>query len=241
MDSQRFQSSLYSKLWSLYGRHVWDDLAVPSSVSESPERIVALIGERHRHPDEWILDAGCGTGNYAVALAKAGFRVIGTDFAAGMLAKAQAKVTEDLSRRVSFQKADLNTPLEFPEARFDHLIGISVLHAVANPQFTLGEWHRVLKPGGTLVLALPKQNSPRFSQSLGELIRSRIRQLKRPTPGKMALVMLKSFADRFRDIPLWTMPQARQMMSDSGFKVISLDEGRQILVVAEKVAKGYIK
>ncbi len=169
-------------------------------------------------------------------LTQAGFCVIGTDFAAGMLAKAQDKITNGLSRLVSFQQADLNMPLKFHEARFDHIIGISVLQAVANPIFTLSELHRVLKPGGTLVLSLPKQNSILFSQSVGEFVRYRIRHLERRTPGKILLVILKSFGDRFGNIPRWTMLQAQQMTSASGFKVISLDEGGQILVVAEKVA-----
>jgi hypothetical protein len=42
-------------------------------------------------------------------------------------------------------------------------------------------------------------------------------------------------ADKFSNIPRWTMQQAEHMMSAGGFKVISLDEGRQILVVAEKL------
>ena len=234
MNSQRLLSNLYSTFWSLYGRYAWDDQREPSRVSEPPERIVDIVRKRRRHPDEWVLDAGCGTGNYAIALAQAGFYVIGTDFAAGMLAKAQDKVTHDLSRLVSFQQADLNVPLEFPEARFDHIISISVLQAMADPLFTLGELHRMLKPGGTLVLSLPKQNSIIFSQSMGELIRYRIRHLERRTPGKILLVILKSFGDRFSDTPRWTRLQAQQMMSTTGFKVVSLDEGRQILVVAEK-------
>jgi ubiquinone/menaquinone biosynthesis C-methylase UbiE len=196
---------------------------------------VEVVRERRRNSNEWVLDAGCGTGDYAIALAQAGLCVIGTDFAAGMLAKAQDKVTDSLSRLVSFQRVDLDTPLGFPEARFDHIISISVLQAVANPIFALSELHRVLKPGGSLGLSLPKQNSILFSQSVGELIRYRIRHLERRTPGKMLLVVLKSFGDRFSNIPRWTTLQAQQMTSASGFKVVSLGEGRQILVVAEKV------
>ena len=97
MSSQRFWSTLYSAFWSLYGRYAWDDQRESSRVSEPPERIVDVVRSRRRQTDEWVLDAGCGTGNYAMALAQAGFHVIGIDFAAGMLAKAQSKVTQDLS------------------------------------------------------------------------------------------------------------------------------------------------
>jgi ubiquinone/menaquinone biosynthesis C-methylase UbiE len=236
MNSQRLLSNLYNAFWSLYGLYVWDDQREPSRVSEPPERIVDIVQKRRRKPNEWVLDAGCGTGNYGIALAQAGFWVIGIDFAAGMLAKAQAKVTNGLSRLVSFQQADLNVPLEFPEAHFDHVISISVLQAVANPMFSIGELHRVLKLGGTLVVSLPKQDSIIFSQSMGDLIQYRIRHLERRTLGKILLVMLKSFGDRFSNTPRWTVPQAQQMIGAVGFKVVSSGEGRQILVVADKVA-----
>jgi SAM-dependent methyltransferase len=38
-----------------------------------------------------VLDLGCGTGRHAVAIARRGFRVVGVDLSAGMLARAQAK------------------------------------------------------------------------------------------------------------------------------------------------------
>jgi ubiquinone/menaquinone biosynthesis C-methylase UbiE len=236
MNSQQLLSTLYSAFWSLYGRYAWDNQREPSRVSEPPERIVEVLRKKRRLPNEWVLDAGCGTGNYAIALAQARFQVIGTDFASGMLAKAQGKVTDSLSQLVSFQPADLNVSLDFPEARFDHVISISVLQAVANALFTLSELQRVLKPSGTIVLSLPKQDSILFSQSVGELIRYRIRHLERRTPGTILLVILKSFGDRFSRIPRWTRLQAEQMMNAAGFKVVSLEEGRQILIVAEKMA-----
>src|SRR5437899_1047327 len=38
-----------------------------------------------------VVDLGCGTGNYALALAKRGYRVLGLDFAPGALARAEQK------------------------------------------------------------------------------------------------------------------------------------------------------
>jgi ubiquinone/menaquinone biosynthesis C-methylase UbiE len=236
MTSQQLLSSLSVTFWSLYGRYAWDDHSETSRVSELPESIVAILQKRRLATNEWVLDAGCGTGNYALAFAEKGFCVIGTDFAAGMLASAQAKVTNDLLQRVSFQTADLNLPLEFPVARFDHIVSISVLQAVTNPILTLQELHRVLKPGGTLVVSLPKQHSSISSQSLGALIRYRIRHLERRTLSNILLVIVKSSGERWVQMPRWTMLEAQQMISTSGFNVIDLTEGRQIIVVAEKVA-----
>lgn len=61
-------------------------------------------------------------------------------------------------------------------------------------------------------------------------------KLEGQIPGKMLLVVLKSIGDRYINLPHWAMTRARQMVSTSGFKIVSLDEGRQILVVAEKTA-----
>jgi 2-polyprenyl-3-methyl-5-hydroxy-6-metoxy-1,4-benzoquinol methylase len=58
---------LYSTFWSLYGRYAWDDQREPARVSAPPERIVEIVQARRINPNEWILDAGCGTGNYAIS------------------------------------------------------------------------------------------------------------------------------------------------------------------------------
>jgi hypothetical protein len=67
--------------------------------------------------------------------------VIGADFAAGMLAKAQDKVTDDLSRLVSFQQSDLNVPLEKLHQSFLHVQHFSypnyLLHPSTKPCFAL--------------------------------------------------------------------------------------------------------
>ncbi|MBN1978186.1 MAG: class I SAM-dependent methyltransferase [Anaerolineae bacterium] len=210
---------------------MWDEQ--PGPWRDSLQYVVGALLERRVKPDEWVLDAGCGTGNYAIALAKEEFSVIGTDFATGMLTKARQKTPEDLAGRVTFKRADLNTPLEFDDARFDHLISISVLQAVADPFFILSEFHRVLKPGGTLLLSLPRPNDG--SRSFGELVRYRLCHLKRRTACESLLVVVKACGDRFYDNPSWTAQQARYALASAGFEVLAVGEGQQIIVVAEKV------
>jgi ubiquinone/menaquinone biosynthesis C-methylase UbiE len=231
--SQRLLWNLYRGFWSLQGRFVWDDQGEPWRASRV-QYVVDVLRGRRINSDEWVLDAGCGTGSYAIALAKERFNVVGTDFATGMLTRAQQKATGDLSRYVAFRQADLNAPLEFSEARFDHLICIGVLQAVANPAFTLSEFYRVLKPGGTLLLSLPRPKSDDGSRSFGELVRYRLRHLERRTPWKTLLVVVKACGDRFYDNPSWTASQARDMLATAGFEVVAVGEDRQIIVVAEK-------
>jgi len=230
--AQRLRWALYNVFWSLYGRYAWDDQREPCCISDPPERVVELLQERGAAAGDQVLDAGCGTGNYAIALARVGFRVLGVDFAAGMLARAQVKVRSEPAERVSFRQADLNAPLDFSAGAFDHVISMSVLQAVADPALTLCALHRVLKPGGTLVLSLPRQDADLFTMPLLDLARHRVRQLERRTPGKVLLVILKSLGDRYGGTPRWTAAQARQMASDAFLQRVSLEEGRQILAIA---------
>jgi ubiquinone/menaquinone biosynthesis C-methylase UbiE len=215
--------------WSLYGRFVWDEYKAPSK-SSNVGQIVEILTTRRTSSSEKVLDAGCGTGLYAIALAYAGFHVTGIDYAPGMLARAQAKVTDALATSLSFQQMDLNKRLKFPASSFDHAICISVLQAVPNPTFTLGELWRVLKPGGTLVLLLPcKSTLP-----LQDVIRRRITNLSNKTLFRMAMVVVKSCAERTKLARYWTPAELREMLQINKYKVLTLDHGPPIIVVAEK-------
>ena len=174
--------SLQRMFWSLYGRLAWDAARPPRKAAQV-RQVVEILQARQATPDEWVFDAGCGTGDFALALAKAGFQVIGADYAEGMLVRARAKVTGELANSISFQQVDLNRRLHFPDARFDHVINISVLQVAAEPAFTLGELWRVLRPGGTLVLLhVPRPDS--YDLPLREAIRYRIQDLERERPGE---------------------------------------------------------
>jgi ubiquinone/menaquinone biosynthesis C-methylase UbiE len=240
MSKQGRLAPLYRAFWSVYGRYAWDEQRAPARPSAPPERIVALLQGRRGSGEDWVLDAGCGTGNYAVALARAGWRVVGIDFAPGMLARAQEKVTAELAGLVSFEQADLNAPLALAnvpfalDGRFDHAISISVLQAVADPLFALGEMRRVLKPGGTLVMSLPTRDSQMFAHSIGENIRYRIRHLARRTPGRVLLVLLKALGDRYSHTTRWSAAEAEEMVRSAGFAPLRLGNEWQILVMAER-------
>jgi SAM-dependent methyltransferase len=50
---------------------------------------------------------------------------------------------------------DISQGLPFPDGSFDYAFCIEVLEHVLNPYHTLSELHRVLRPGGALVLSVP--------------------------------------------------------------------------------------
>jgi ubiquinone/menaquinone biosynthesis C-methylase UbiE len=225
---------LQRAFWSLYGRYVWD-AEQPSWRQAQIDRVTSVLVERRKSPGERVLDAGCGTGNYAVALAQAGFEVTGIDYAPGMLAHARAKRNEQLGDRLSFRRLDLDRRLELADAGFDHVINISVLQNAADPSFTLRELCRVLRPGGTLLLLhVPRPQS--HSIPVQEVIRYRVAHLQHRSIAKAALIALKAIAERTVVAAYWTADELRTMLVAGGFTIVSLDPGPPIVVIAERAA-----
>lgn len=99
-----------------------------------------------------VLDVGCGTGTYAVALARRGFRVVGLDFSPAMLRRAEAKAGDLLGSRITFRLADFNRELPFADQHFEHAVCVCALHCVADPPSFFREVRRVLRPEGRFVL-----------------------------------------------------------------------------------------
>jgi demethylmenaquinone methyltransferase/2-methoxy-6-polyprenyl-1,4-benzoquinol methylase len=107
-------------------------------------------------PTDHVLDAACGTGDLAEAFASAGpARVWGVDFTAEMLRIAQAKSRR--LRRASRRTAPeylLGDVMELPfeDASCDIVSIAFGIRNVADPRRALGEFRRVLRPGGRLVI-----------------------------------------------------------------------------------------
>lgn len=109
-------------------------------------------------PGETALDVGCGTGNYTIELAKKGLKATGIDSSEEMLAWAKEKGRKE-KLDITFQKTDAAN-LPFPDYSFDLLISTGLLCFLKKPEKTLLEMHRVLKPGGKLVVGTLNRWSP---------------------------------------------------------------------------------
>jgi len=101
--------------------------------------------------DTVVLDVASGTAGVALQLAaRTGARVVGVDLTEGMLRQGQANVADaGLGHRIALVTGRAER-LPFPDASFDALTFTYLLRYVDDPQATLTELARVLKPGGTM-------------------------------------------------------------------------------------------
>lgn len=102
--------------------------------------------------DGVVLDAGCGSGYGAARLAEAGARHVD---AIDISAKAIEFSRHHFGRpHLEFAVASIES-LPFPHDRFDLVYTSNTLEHVADVRAFLREAHRVLKPSGTLLVAVP--------------------------------------------------------------------------------------
>jgi phosphatidylethanolamine/phosphatidyl-N-methylethanolamine N-methyltransferase len=98
-----------------------------------------------------ILEVGVGTGISLPDYARMN-RLVGVDLSEPMLRKAQARVAnQNLSNVEALAVMDA-TRLALPDASFDVVVAQYVITAVPDPEATLDEFARVLRPGGEIVL-----------------------------------------------------------------------------------------
>lgn len=116
---------------------------------------------RHDKPlsEVRLLDAGCGTGAYSAALVESVARIDAVDLSQGMIAQARAKLAQhEKAGRIEFHAGSI-TELPFDDGSFDAVMINQVAHHLgdASENFVrlrqaIGEFARVLRPGGILVI-----------------------------------------------------------------------------------------
>src|SRR5829696_9061427 len=99
------------------------------------------------------LEIGSGTGYFSLTLMQAGVieEAVCTDISPGMLATLRGNA-ERLGLEVETVATDAES-LPFEDASFDLVLSHAILHHIPDLKRAFAEFHRVLKPGGTVVFA----------------------------------------------------------------------------------------
>ncbi|MFJ4796831.1 class I SAM-dependent methyltransferase [Kitasatospora purpeofusca] len=122
-------------------------------------------------PGSRVLDAGCGSGVVARQLAaRFGLRVTGVDLMDFHVREARRlSARAALEGRTSFSWGDFHE-LDLPAGSFDGAYSMETLCHAHDPARALAEFHRLLRPGGRLVLlgpaAVPRTEMPGAQQAL---------------------------------------------------------------------------
>lgn len=178
----------------------------------------AVFGLMEAKSGALALDLSCGTGNYALELSGRSLRVVGVDLSEPMLRLAQAKTPRERSG-LHFVRAE-GSELPFRDGAFDLITIILGLEFAANPGKTLGEAHRVLKPGASVIVAILNRRG----------LWTLWRRLKR--------LFLRSV---WRQARFLSREKLRRLMEEGGFRHLRCREAVHFLPICRGRAVRYLE
>ncbi|MDY6846693.1 MAG: class I SAM-dependent methyltransferase [Chloroflexota bacterium] len=160
------EPSMYDKFSQNYDRFVNWDSRLPSEIPF----LLSKLSSSKSNQNQWILDAACGTGYHAIALANHGLNCVGVDNSIGMIKMAKENALYQ-NIDVTFRQAGFgDLEATFEGYRFDGLLclGNSLPHVLSDKSLenTLRDFHSVLKDKGVLII----QNR-NFDKVLAEMSR----------------------------------------------------------------------
>ena len=137
----------YDAIGEYYHGRGWTD-APCDPVEMADGRMIADLTERGV-----VLDLGSGGGNHAVPAALCGCTVVAGDIAQVLLKLLLRKAAANgvpSDRLLPCRMNALSVPMS--DASIDGVLLNSVLHLISEPERVLSQVHRVLKPGGKLIM-----------------------------------------------------------------------------------------
>jgi demethylmenaquinone methyltransferase/2-methoxy-6-polyprenyl-1,4-benzoquinol methylase len=143
-DPNRFARDLFAPLPAKY-----DMLEEILSFGQNG-RWRSAMTDRVLRADGVILDVASGTAGVALQLAQRGVRVVGVDLTEEMLRQGHRRVMAAGRGDQVGLVVGRAEQLPFPDGYFDALTFTYLLRYVRDPQATLAELARVLRPGGTM-------------------------------------------------------------------------------------------
>jgi ubiquinone/menaquinone biosynthesis C-methylase UbiE len=195
------QSEFWSKVAQKYDQVV--DLQIGPMTRSMVRKRVAEEGRLGK-----LVEFGCGTGFYTQVLVGKADSVVATDLSPRMLALAEERIK---AANVTFQLEDCQET-SLPDEAFDTAF-ISLVIQFTQPEKTLTEMHRILKPGGRLIISNLDPGSLNRLDRVRCLIRILYYGLTR-----YRVKLPKGFGKN-----LMTEKQLCDLLSKAGFEIISTE------------------
>lgn len=146
----KVQEDIYREIRTeTYGQDFGQTSWVTSRESDLIPSILNLKG------DSDVLEVGCGSGMYAISIAKrVSCRITGLDINPNAIASATELADNSLVRDIArFEQCDVSNELHFANASFDAAFANDALCHIPNRARVLQELLRVLRPGGRLLFS----------------------------------------------------------------------------------------
>ncbi len=112
------------------------------------------ITREYLNTDMNLLEFGCGTGSTAIVHAPFVKHILATDVSSRMLEIAQAKADEAGVTNITFERVGMDE-FSAPDSSFDVVLGLSILHLLADLDATIAKVFALLKRGGVFVSSTP--------------------------------------------------------------------------------------
>jgi 2-polyprenyl-3-methyl-5-hydroxy-6-metoxy-1,4-benzoquinol methylase len=138
----------------LYARRLDAARVTKGTSSSAVYRLLLDAASGTIAPDAQLLEFGAGVGSLIGMLRDAGFhgRLTGADI---------LPRPGGLDAAIHWIECDLNEPLPIAAESFDVVVSTEVIEHLENPRAVFREFRRLLRPGGSLLLTTPNQESAR--------------------------------------------------------------------------------
>jgi ubiquinone/menaquinone biosynthesis C-methylase UbiE len=150
-----------------------------------------------------ILDVGCGSGKQCFSYfdyLHGNADITGGDVSSELLAQAKAE-NQKHNSGIHFMDLDFNKNFLLPDNQFDFTSCCFAIYYALNVPFTIGEMHRVLKPGGRLFTTGPM---PQNKQLFYDIIKEATGKPIPPMPGssRYSTEFLSTIKAQFKKVDL---------------------------------------
>ena len=127
-------------------------------------------------PGDWVLDLGCGDGRHTVEAVRRGARVVSADIQPDGFAVIAGSIGAGFggpggAQRQLSVRSDANR-LPFRDCAFGHVICAETLEHIETDSVAIREIVRVLRPGGSLAISVPRRFPERICWRLSEQYRT---------------------------------------------------------------------
>jgi len=126
----------------------------PIQLDGEVRRTSVIVRLAAPQPGDSILDVGCGDGYLLSRLSARGISVSGVELAPARVRQAETRLAAaGIEADIRIGQAE---SLPFADGSFDLVVCSEVLEHLVDPAVAVGEIRRVLKPGGRLVITVPR-------------------------------------------------------------------------------------